>query len=140
MHVRLVEKYCKTCTQAADGLECLQLVEAAMAQNEVYDCILLDSAMPNMTGPEVTIRLRQMNYKGRILGVTGNARQSDIDEFLASGVDKVILKPIKSETITEIINEIMSTRRAKWVMTKLKDQSTPGHSLPSSRQNSRKIF
>lgn len=119
MHVRLIEDYCKSCTQASDGLECLQLVEASIARNEPYDAILLDSAMPNLTGPEAAEQLRNMGYKGRIIGVTGNARAVDIEEFISHGADLVILKPLKADMISDIINEISTTRRAKWVISKL---------------------
>lgn len=119
MHIRLIEDYCRSCTQASDGLECLQLVEASLARNAPYDAILLDSAMPNLTGPEAAEQLRTMGYKGRIIGVTGNARAVDIEDFLARGADLVILKPLKAEMVSDIINEISTTRRAKWVISKL---------------------
>lgn len=35
-----------------------------------------------------------MGFTGVILGVTGNGLQTDIDKFMASGVDRVLLKPL----------------------------------------------
>ncbi|CAE7639859.1 RR41, partial [Symbiodinium microadriaticum] len=45
-------------------------------------------------GMEATRKIRQMCYSGVILGVTGNGLRSDIDRFLASGADTVLLKPL----------------------------------------------
>jgi DNA-binding response OmpR family regulator len=40
---------------------------------------------------------------GPIIGVTGNSRQMDIETFQASGVDDVILKPLKYK---ELVNKL----------------------------------
>ena len=61
--------------------------------------------MPNMCGADATRLIRQLGYKGLIVGVTGNSQQSDIDEFTAAGVDKVMTKPLNMEEFMNYVNE-----------------------------------
>ena len=46
---------------------------------------------------EATRKIRGLGYRGRIFGVTGNALGEDMNEFLASGLDKVLTKPLNME-------------------------------------------
>jgi CheY-like chemotaxis protein len=62
--------------------------DAAYAQ---YDAVLMDSEMPNMSGPEATREMRALGYLGPIIGVTGN---SDHTEFNEAGADLVLMKPV----------------------------------------------
>lgn len=50
--------------------------------------------MPIMSGASATKLIREGGFKGKILGVTGNALQADIDDFIQQGADKVYLKPL----------------------------------------------
>jgi CheY-like chemotaxis protein len=60
--------------------------------------------MPIMTGTQATSLIRQAKFKGKILGVTGNALQHDIDEFIKHGADKVYLKPLGDSSYEGIFN------------------------------------
>lgn len=46
-----------------------------------YDAILMDFVMPRMDGPSAAKAIRHLGYAGPIIGVTGNALQSDVDWF-----------------------------------------------------------
>ena len=58
-----------------------------------------------MQGTEATKRIRDMGYRGMILGVTGNVLDDDVAEFKALGADEVLPKPFDSnEFITAVGN------------------------------------
>ncbi len=73
---------------AADGLACLAMVEDATP-----DLVILDIAMPGMSGLEVAARLRGREASAKILMVSGNLHDaapkgaSDYDGFLAKPID-----------------------------------------------------
>ena len=46
-------------------------------------------------GPTATRNIRSLGYRGIILGVTGNAYAADTKTFLDSGIDAIILKPLR---------------------------------------------
>ncbi len=74
----------------------------AQAPPHTFHCIYMDSVMTAMHGPEATNILRkELEYKGIILCSTGNAHPVEIESFLQSGLDKVLLKPLKRSTMME---------------------------------------
>jgi CheY-like chemotaxis protein len=61
---------------------------------DIYDIIWMDIRMPIMDGFECTIKLRENNYKGIIIGVTGDVSPETIKRCYDIGMNYVILKPI----------------------------------------------
>jgi hypothetical protein len=67
--------------------------------------------MSNMTphtmfiiiGTTASLKLRELGYAGRIIGITGNALQEDILDFMKHGVDRVMIKPLTSEDYNDLI-------------------------------------
>jgi DNA-binding response OmpR family regulator len=62
--------------------------------------------MPIKDGPTATAELRAMGYNGAIFGVTGNGLTSDVEHFLSSGADKVLLKPLDTNAFVIAMKEI----------------------------------
>ena len=52
---------------------------------------------------EATKQLRTFSYPNLIIGVTGNAMEEDVAEFIAVGADAVILKPLTVLHIHQIL-------------------------------------
>lgn len=102
MVIKLMKSMGHTCTEADDGDVAVQLLRDN--DIDVFDLILMDNQMPRMMGTAAcSIIRRELHYKGVILGVTGNATQSDITEFIESGVDDVIVKPLTTEKFNAAI-------------------------------------
>jgi CheY-like chemotaxis protein len=38
------------------------------------------------------------------IGITGNALQEDLDEFLSSGVNEILVKPITKAKLIDVLN------------------------------------
>jgi PAS domain S-box-containing protein len=76
---------------AIDGQDAL-----AHARSRAYDCILMDVNMPDMTGIEVTRRLRSIPSTARIpiVAMTANALIGDRESLLAGGMSDYVSKPI----------------------------------------------
>ncbi|TFV93265.1 response regulator [Algoriphagus kandeliae] len=89
-----------TITVAKNGEEALQLFE-----KEDFDLIFMDIHMPGMGGIAAAEKIRvleaQNNAKKRIpiIALTANIVQSEINKFMASGMDDYIPKPYKVEEI-----------------------------------------
>jgi DNA-binding response OmpR family regulator len=75
--------------------------------------------MPVKDGPTATAELRAMGYNGPIFGVTGNGLTSDMDYFLSSGADKVLLKPLDMSAFKAAMKEISNkTKISRKISTK----------------------
>ena len=59
--------------------------------------------MPNMDGPTATRNIREMGYKGIVVGVTGNALEEDRESFLKSGVNEVLVKPLNFNALYRLL-------------------------------------
>lgn len=65
------------------------LRENGIAPNVIF----LDSVMPKMSGIDACKQIRELGYDGVIIAVTGNVLDSDREEFLSAGADRLIPKP-----------------------------------------------
>ena len=100
---RLMQRHTGFVDEACDGKEALRLVRVAMERYHSYDLILMDFQMPVMTGPEAAYQMRKEGFHGRIIGVTGNVMDVDLDYFLSQGANQVLTKPVSVTALQKII-------------------------------------
>lgn len=83
---------------ASDGLEALNL-----ANQKVYDWILMDVQMPHMDGLAATKKLRAKGYQKPILALTAHALESEVQRSMEAGCDLHLTKPIEKERLLEAL-------------------------------------
>jgi len=90
---------------AGNGLEAV-----AIAQDSVFDLILMDIQMPEMDGLEATARIREMQrIQGRhtpIIALTARAMKEDVEHYLASGMEAFISKPFTRAEFLKVIEQV----------------------------------
>lgn len=96
--------------EASNGRQGVDMV--TLNSLDYYDVIFMDSVMPLMGGPEATEQIRALGFKGAILGVTGNAMDSEILEFKKYGVDEVLTKPVDVAALIGAIASVKSKQQA----------------------------
>jgi len=83
-------------------------VEAHQAHE--FDLILMDVRMPEMSGPDATRMIRQMGEEKSgipIIALTADGMAEHKTEFLASGMDEIVTKPIDQAELLAAINRVM---------------------------------
>ncbi|KAG8934381.1 hypothetical protein FRC01_003338 [Tulasnella sp. 417] len=76
-----------------------------------FDTILMDCEMPVMDGHTATREIRRLESEGvlplrnRIIALTANARQGQIEASLQAGMDDVMMKPYKLDELVSKIRE-----------------------------------
>ena len=81
-----------TCDIAEDGVEAVHMYE-----QKRYELILMDINMPNMDGLQATEFIRKKSddiSKIPIIALTANAMKDDISNYLESGMNAYVSKPI----------------------------------------------
>lgn len=86
---KILEKSGITVDHAEDGVQAL-----TKAEKEKYDVILMDMQMPELSGFEATVKLREAGCTTPIIALTANNMQSDKKACLEAGMDDFLAKPI----------------------------------------------
>lgn len=67
--------------------------------------IFMDIYMPEMNGIEATKELRAMHYNEIIIACTANNDSNDFAEYKRSGINDILVKPFKSDTLKAMIEK-----------------------------------
>jgi CheY-like chemotaxis protein len=80
-----------------------------LASNPPVDVLLLDISMPDLCGESVCQQLRANpvfdNLK--IVAYTAHAGAEDSQRFLANGFNAVLIKPISSQRLKDVLTELV---------------------------------
>ena len=101
-----LEKLELTVESAVNGADAVQ-----MAAENHYDLILMDIAMPKMSGLEAARKIRSgdgMSKHCKIIAITANAFEEDRESCIAAGMDDFISKPIDIAVFRE--------RAGRWLL------------------------
>eukprot|EP01035_Chromulina_nebulosa_P024082 gene24082-31284_t len=79
--------------------------------HRMYDLVLMDNQMPNMTGVEACKAMREIGFAGIIIGLTGNAFEQDIADYIAQGANAVLKKPLVLADLFETLRQIDAANR-----------------------------
>jgi two-component system sensor histidine kinase/response regulator len=94
---------------ASNGQEALTLAEEG-----VFDLLLLDVQMPELDGFQVVqaVRERERSAGGHlpVIALTARARQEDRDRCLAVGMDDYLAKPIQAADLWAAIGRVTGSR------------------------------
>ena len=66
-------------------------------------CIFLDAQMPIMDGLECAVQIRASGSNVLIVGVTGNALESDRLAFIKAGATSVLTKPVNVNALEKML-------------------------------------
>lgn len=101
------------CDVANDGAEALAALE-----HTSYGCLITDCHMPNVSGYELTRRIREREREqGRsdrlpILGITANTAPEDLSLCREAGMDDNLVKPTRLATLREYLSRWFGTDSA----------------------------
>jgi len=94
---------------AANGNEVL-----AAFKQRTYDIVLMDVQMPELSGFEVTARLRASlpdSEQPWIIAITANALKGDRDACLTAGMDDYVSKPLRLADLEGALNHAVESLR-----------------------------
>ncbi|TKF44429.1 ATP-binding protein [Vibrio lentus] len=90
-----------TVENAYDGLQALDKLASTQ-----YDLIIMDNHMPNMSGIEAIQKIRnELKLTTVVFACTADVFKEAHDEFILSGADFVLTKPLQKNSLQNAINE-----------------------------------
>ena len=84
-----------------------------LAQENVYDAILMDIHMPGISGEEATIEIRKFNQDTPIIALTAISLDDSLESFYAAGCNDVVTKPFKPAVFYQKIGENIFDKKPK---------------------------
>ncbi len=91
--------------EATNAEEALEILQA-----QTPDLILMDIALPGMSGEELTRQIKgtpQWRHLP-IIALTAHAMKGDREQFLKAGCDDYISKPINTRLLAELVENYLS--------------------------------
>ncbi len=101
------------CDVANDGAQAL-----AALKHTSYGCLITDCHMPNVSGYELTRRIRELereqggSHRLPILGITANTAPEDLSLCREAGMDDNLVKPTRLATLREYLSRWFGTDSA----------------------------
>ncbi|MEM7812057.1 MAG: response regulator [Planctomycetota bacterium] len=93
-----------TCSEAVDGRSGLGLVVDPRVDSPA-DAVVCDLEMPGIDGIETTRAIRDAGYDGPVIAVSGSANEAKFDEWLNSGCDTFLEKPLDGPGFVKVVTE-----------------------------------
>jgi CheY-like chemotaxis protein len=91
---------------AKDGVKAFE-----MFQESDYDAVLTDINVPRLTGDELAASIRRLTNTEKanvpIIALTATILQDDIDAYLQSGLNAILVKPFKQEELKDTLEKFL---------------------------------
>jgi CheY-like chemotaxis protein len=68
-----------------------------------YDLVITDQTMPNMTGVQLALEIKQKRPDLPVILCTGFSESINETNFKSQGIDALLMKPIERKTIAHVI-------------------------------------
>ena len=91
----------RTIVVAQDGKEAL-----TMAAKNKFDVVITDHRMPRSGGLELVRKLRQRNYRGKIVVLSAYLSPEHVGTYEELAVDEIVGKPYDSTELRKIIGSL----------------------------------
>jgi PAS domain S-box-containing protein len=111
-----VERCGVSAATASSGEEVVQQFQTGQR----WRLIFTDSTMGGMHGPEMVRHLRAMDCTCPIVGLTGNSGAGEVEEFFASGINQLVIKPLHARDMQRILSEYVGSQQ------EMKDEGPQG--------------
>ncbi len=106
----------KICGEAGDGLTALEEITRISP-----DLVLVDIRMPKLSGLDLVQRLRNEDYEGKFIVLSGYAEFEYAQEAIAYNVDYYLTKPIAQEELENAVKVIYNKLQAKKIQSEHKN-------------------
>ncbi len=113
--LRILERLGYRADVAGNGIEALEAL-----QRQPYDVILMDIQMPEMDGVEAAMIIQEdwpPEKRPRIVAMTAHALKGDREQYLSSGMDDYVSKPVRIEKLVEVLERTPARRRVTGPLT-----------------------
>ena len=87
--------------------------EEFLASGRIHDadCIILDVAMPGMTGPELHLELKRRGHAAPVIFITAHSDPALFPRLIEQGAVECLFKPFSDVALLEAVMAALATRQ-----------------------------
>ena len=78
-----------------------------------YSLLVTDQSMPNLSGTELAILMKEIRPKLKVIVITGYADSLSEEVISKSGISEVILKPMILDDFSKVIRRVLDNAKSK---------------------------
>ncbi len=135
-NTRLLQAQLAELGQAVDVADSGESAIDAVQQKE-YKLVFMDLQMPGISGANATHELRQLGVSCPVYGLTAHVSVAERKDCLASGMDEVLIKPIRLERLEAILQQSLSDSPGPLAATRRRNQPVFNRTLALAVVNNR---
>ena len=99
--------------EADDGNVAVRHIHESMrGEQPAIDLVIMDNIMPHCCGPKAAQLMREAQYTGPIVGVTGNLLGEDVRDYVSHGANAVMKKPIPMKQLVKLLRGVGALKDA----------------------------
>ena len=99
--------------EAEDGNAAVDHIQQSMGgEQPAIDLVIMDNVMPHCCGPKAARLMREAQYAGPIVGVTGNLLGADVRDYISHGANGVLKKPIPMNQLVKLLKGVVAVKDA----------------------------
>jgi len=121
--------------EAEDGVQGL----SKLGERE-YDLVLLDVTMPNLDGPGMLAKMREIGNKTPVIMLTSESKRSVVSGVMKIGIADYILKPFKPEELKAKVLSVLQGEGGAEEVLAVSSEPPPAPAEPAARVEAGKQF
>ena len=106
--VEILKRYGHQVRHIQDGAEAWKHLADNIGS---YDLLIIDVNLPGMNGVDIVSRLREREFPGRVMMVSGRFTSSDMSALTRLGIDHSLTKPFNVQQFIEAVTESLEVHR-----------------------------
>ncbi|MGD8513521.1 MAG: response regulator, partial [Deltaproteobacteria bacterium] len=104
---RMLEQLGYTVIEAKGGAEAIEIYKT---RRDNIDLVMLDMIMPEISGGDVCVAIKEINPRVRVLLASGYSIEGQASTILKRGCDGFIQKPFSVEKLSMSVGEILGKK------------------------------
>jgi CheY-like chemotaxis protein len=98
---KYLNRYGRSADEAINGEDAIEKIKKIGS----YKIVWMDIQMPKMNGIKCTKQLRDLGYKGCIIGLTGHIDEESVSNCKQAGMQDILAKPIDKKVLSACIDQ-----------------------------------